>query len=291
MRWALLALCAVFLSGSIATPAAVCRPEACLQGNAGLGAGWAHAKLSASAPGLASELTFEHMPSRHPGTHWQGPVACGQACPDLTIDPTYTMSGLRMETATFGPDDCNVAEGTVQSGTRRLLRFSLTTPNIGPADLHLGDPASHQDLFTWGDCHGHWHLFGYADYRLWTREAYRAWERARDQHPHWSSHEVLAAEPGLHDGMVGGHKQGFCLMDVRRYDPTAAMRHPYCSDQGISSGWADEYNFLLDGQWIDVTGVPDGHYVLELEVNPTWIIEESSFDNNRFSTPVAITGA
>jgi hypothetical protein len=38
--------------------------------------------------------------------------------------------------------------------------------------------------------------------------------------------------------------------------------HGYvCGNQGITSGWADLYSKNLSGQWIDITGVPDGDYI------------------------------
>lgn len=40
-----------------------------------------------------------------------------------------------------------------------------------------------------------------------------------------------------------------------------------CDYQGLSSGWGDLYDRTLDGQWVDVTGVPAGDYVLVVEVN------------------------
>lgn len=60
------------------------------------------------------------------------------------------------------------------------------------------------------------------------------------------------------------------------------------SNQGISVGYADEYHYSLDGQWIDITGLPAGQYILENEVNSEWPYEESSYDNNRAYWPVNI---
>jgi hypothetical protein len=59
-------------------------------------------------------------------------------------------------------------------------------------------------------------------------------------------------------------------------------------NQGISRGWADEYGFGLDGQWVDITGVPAGHYVLEAEVNPAHFYREMDYANNSGAVLVAI---
>ena len=38
---------------------------------------------------------------------------------------------------------CSVQEGEVTPGEHTLLRFSVSTPNIGAADLAFGDPNVH----------------------------------------------------------------------------------------------------------------------------------------------------
>jgi hypothetical protein len=47
----------------------------------------------------------------------------------------------------------------------------------------------------------------------------------------------------------------------------------------------------LDGQWIDITGVADGNYTLELEVNPGRRLTESNYDNNITRIPITIGSA
>jgi hypothetical protein len=51
---------------------------------------------------------------------------------------------------------------------------------------------------------------------------------------------------------------------------------------GISIGWADVYSRNLPGQWIDVTGLADGEYWLEVIANPYGPdrILESNYTNN-----------
>jgi len=38
---------------------------------------------------------------------------------------------------------CSVQEGGVTPGEHTLLRFTVSTPNIGTADVNLGDPNAH----------------------------------------------------------------------------------------------------------------------------------------------------
>ena len=44
--------------------------------------------------------------------------------------------------------------------------------------------------------------------------------------------------------------------------------YSYCSYQGVSVGWGDDYYAGLDCQWIDVTGVAPGQYNLAILLNP-----------------------
>ena len=59
-------------------------------------------------------------------------------------------------------------------------------------------------------------------------------------------------------------------------------------DQGISVGWADEYSDWLDCQYIDVTRVPGGNYILQVTVNPSGVIAEKNYSNNVARVPVTI---
>jgi len=185
-----------------------------------------------------------------------------QELPDLIIwGPAVSP---RIQTVTFSASSCAVVEGMVQSGTRRLLRFSTETRNQGTADIYLGDPATNPQ-FVYAPCHGHYHFNNYANYRLLD-----------------SNGQQVAT----------GLKIGFCLLDSVRWSPYAPSGAKYtCSNQGIQTGWGDVYDSTLDGQWIDITGVADGNYTLELEVNPARRLTESNYDNNITRIPITIGNA
>jgi hypothetical protein len=38
---------------------------------------------------------------------------------------------------------CSVEEGGITPGTHTLLRFTVTTPNVGTGDIFVGDPNDH----------------------------------------------------------------------------------------------------------------------------------------------------
>jgi hypothetical protein len=176
--------------------------------------------------------------------------------PDLGIDETDLRNSVTIDSQFFAADHCAIVEGCVNgTGERKLLRFNTVTPNYGPGDLFLGDPRGNPE-FQYSACHGHYHFDSYADYRL------------LDQ-----SGRVVAR----------GHKQAFCLVDLwrpngSRGDPNPQFTH--CGFQGISAGWADIYHRGLDCQWIDITGVPAGRYVLEVVVNPNGALREIDYSNN-----------
>ncbi|HLE97552.1 MAG TPA: lysyl oxidase family protein [Candidatus Thermoplasmatota archaeon] len=218
-------------------------------------------------------------------------VPCGDldGCPDLSVLPK-DLARARLTRETFAADHCAVVEGYVAGGEARLLRFTTTYPNAGAGDLIVGAPSDHPDWFEWSPCHGHYHFREYADYRLWTEDGYRAWTSLRASNSGALSGDLLAANPSVAAEMVAGHKQGFCVIDVVRFDRRAGpAEYTSCStDQGISVGWADQYSFRLDGQWIDITGLASGTYRLEVEVNAEHLFTESSYANNLVAAAVTV---
>lgn len=227
-------------------------------------------------------------------------VRCAEAalpplgCPDLVPDGKALL-GWSVERETFPrPDvpqpDCALEEGLVEPGERTLLRFATTAQNVGPAALVLGDPAARPDWYAWSPCHNHYHFGDFAHYRLWTPAAYAAWEALRVQQPDEPASALLAAHPDLAAGLRAGHKQGFCIIDGHPMHALAGYpEFGWCARQGISPGWQDTYGARLDGQWIDVTGVAPGAYVLEVELNPERRIEEADDRDNTAVTLVTLT--
>ena len=179
--------------------------------------------------------------------------------PDLVIFSTAINPHITTET--FSTASCAAAEGLIAPGTRRLIRFDTQTGNQGGTALVLGNPTSNPQ-FVFANCHAHYHFQNYMAYRLRTPDG------------------QLAAI---------GLKVGFCILDTFRFDNSAPASPLYnCSNQGIQRGWGDLYSSTLDGQWIDITGLPDGNYIIELEVNPVGIIQESDYSNNITTIPITI---
>lgn len=207
-------------------------------------------------------------------------------CPDLIVDESRMAT--KLTTNNFKSSDCAVQEGATVPGKRKLLRFTFNTPNVGVGDLVIGGPAQHPEWFEYSACHRHYHFAEYGDYRLWNAAAYPAWEQLRQDNPDVLPKDLLDQYPEFQSDFVAGYKEGFCIIDLVDAshlldDPNTAQPRNYlnCStNQGLSVGWADEYIWSLDGQWIDVTDVPKGDYVLEAEVNAERFFEEMDYTNN-----------
>jgi Lysyl oxidase len=180
------------------------------------------------------------------------PIYANGGKPDFTVDPKRFVSQMEIVDRLFAPGDCELEEGTVGgTGYRRLLRFDTVIINAGDGDLVVGDPTDpsgpYYDNFEFAACHGHYHNQGFSDYVLLRPDG-------------------TVAAPG--------HKQAFCLEDNLRYTNTAKRQFVTCGYQGLSSGYGDWYFKQLSGQWIDITGVPEGDYVVRVAVNAIGLFDE-----------------
>ena len=96
-------------------------------------------------------------------------------------------------------------------------------------------------------------------------------------------------------------KTGFCLGD--RYDAGDRPRKPrspvFTGDcnrdpealavrEGISVGYGDDYAPQLEGQYIDITGLPAGRYVLVHRVNRAGMLRERTRRNNASSALIEL---
>jgi hypothetical protein len=210
-------------------------------------------------------------------------------CPDIVVDRRH-MHEWFVQAITFGPLDCSVVEGHVQAGRRLLLQFPTYLSNIGPGGLFIGDPLTNPGLFEYNACHGHYHVKDYAVFRLWQPAQYLAWRALKAANPDICSAELLRRHPEFENQVVAGFKQGFCVAPETPICEPAPPPNPLfdCEYQGIDAGWSDVYSSGTEGQWIDITDVPPGQYILEMDVNSERLIQESDYTNNAASVPVKI---
>ncbi|HEY6723039.1 MAG TPA: lysyl oxidase family protein [Polyangiaceae bacterium] len=190
--------------------------------------------------------------------------------PDLRPHQGAVEDSVFVTHRTFGENSCEIAEACVGGpGRRRLLNFEGRIENLGPGDLNPG-PERDNPLYELSECHGHYHFLDFTDYRLLDGEG------------------AVAAQ---------GHKQAFCLVDmvpVEDYTGPSPGEHPEPGPTGcsyLSAGWADIYGVGTDCQWVDVTDVPAGNYVLQVAVNPLGRVSELNIANNIVQVPVYLPEA
>jgi hypothetical protein len=199
----------------------------------------------------------------------EGVTCADGACvlPDLRIHRDLAAQSLLVAYQYFADNSCELHEACVNgSGTRRLLQFEGRVENVGRGDLHAGTPSLDNPNFEYSACHGHFHFLDFTDYRLLALDG------------------SVAAQ---------GHKQSFCLVSMEPVSDNATPAPPGTHpppDTGdcnvLAAGWADIYGIGTPCQWVDVTDVAEGDYVLQLSVNPIDRLLESTADNNIVRIPV-----
>ncbi len=193
----------------------------------------------------------------------QFPVYENGGKPDLTVDPQRFTSQMEIVDRLFEEGTCAIQEGAVGgTGYRRILRFDTVVMNGGDGDLVVGDRSDPNNpyaaYFVFAPCHGHYHIRDFSVYELLDTSG---------------------------TTVVAGHKQGFCFEDSFKYDGGKSNGYN-CGYQGITSGWGDWYYKQLTGQWIDITGVPEGDYIVRVTVNLIGIFDEGQ---NRYPNVVQTT--
>ncbi|XP_070706387.1 protein-lysine 6-oxidase [Pempheris klunzingeri] len=192
--------------------------------------------------------------------------------PDLVPDPYYIQASAYAQRVPMYNLRCAAEENCLSSSayrgsvrdydTRMLLRFPQRVKNQGTADFL---PSRPRYSWEWHSCHQHYH--------------------SMDEFSHY---ELLDAS--THHAVAEGHKASFCLEDTscdygyyRRFACTAHT-------QGLSPGCYDTYNADIDCQWIDITDVKPGNYILKISVNPYYQVPESDYSNNIVRCDVRYTG-
>ncbi|XP_023130677.2 lysyl oxidase homolog 1 [Amphiprion ocellaris] len=192
--------------------------------------------------------------------------------PDLVPDPNYVQASTYVQRVHMYSLRCAAEEKCLSSSAygadaseydvRVLLRFPQRVKNKGKADFMPNRP---HHTWEWHSCHQHYH--------------------SMDEFSHYDLLEVSTGRK-----VAEGHKASFCLEDTtcdfghqKRYACTAHV-------QGLSPGCYDTYNADIDCQWIDITDIKPGNYILKLQVNPKFLVLESDFTNNVVRCNIHYTG-
>jgi Lysyl oxidase len=210
------------------------------------------------------------------------------------------------------PGDSCFGSEINEEGAQTCLRFDQVFANTGEGPLELRfalpqDPASTarsvvQRIYESDPADG------------FEEEPAGEWEyHPIHDHFHYTSFGVSrlwATSDGQRSGAApvrSSRKVSFCIVDIELHawaqpgnDPRAysfpACVTPAESDgvndyliQGIGRGWIDVYDWFLPDQYVEVTGVPDGLYILDTLADPDDTIREADETNNCTSTYVRLT--
>jgi hypothetical protein len=108
-------------------------------------------------------------------------------------------------------------------------------------------------------------------------------------HPHFTNYARYELfEQGASEPIRTGGKFGFCLQDTTCTAPATPSFD--CDFQGLTAGCVDLYSRSLGCQYVDVTGLASGPYVLRLTADPEGKIAEADETNNSDSVDVLIEG-
>jgi Lysyl oxidase len=217
-------------------------------------------------------------------TAGRSPAAGTERLPDLDQEPPG-----ELEITTGGPAERpvyrlgfrsavrNVGRGPLVIAGRRpgLDRETMTAEQLiqrshGPQEVV---PNVGRLRYVVSPDHRHWHLLGFDRYRL---------RRA-----------------GRSAAAVDDRKTGFCLGDRYRvggrrlpgtprqpvHDTRCGLDRPGLTGirEGISVGYGDDYAATLEGQYLRLSGLPAGRYVLVHRVNEGRHLRELRYRNNAAS--------
>ncbi|XP_068197017.1 protein-lysine 6-oxidase-like [Antennarius striatus] len=210
--------------------------------------------------------------TRHPPGTGYGTRYFQNGLPDLVPDPYAIQAGAYIQRIQMYALRCAAEENCLARSAygpavrdidfRVLLRFPQKVKNQGTADFL---PVKPRYQWDWHSCHQHYH----------SMDAF-------------SNYDLLDVITG--QKVAEGHKASFCLEDTG-CDPGFRRRYACTSHtQGLSPGCNDVYAANIDCQWIDITDVRPGNYILKVTVNPNFHVLESDFTNNIVRCDVTYTG-
>ena len=235
-----------------------------------------------------------------------------QLLPNLVAMPTtavYVGGPASHTTDAEGAPVLGCQPGEVANDTptpQRCLRFETHAANTGAGALELhyradqlattrgvvqriyASDGTYRDTaagsYVLDPTHGHFHYTDFAVASLWRSDA---------------KGRRLGAAP-----VRTGRKAGFCLEDVYAYRqsgpatytapracyPTTVTAGEVSQVNGISPGWVDVYDMSIPHQYIEISDVPDGYYLLQISIDSERRLRETTTKDNAVWQRVRLCG-
>ena len=159
-------------------------------------------------------------------------------------------------------------------------RPDSSTPTMAVTQLVRradGSTASHPVAgvmrFVRSETHSHWHFLDFERYELLTPAGKLL---GRDRKTGFCLGDRYDAQANLE--LTGEPAQPVWTQECGRGEPERLLVR-----EGISPGYGDDYVPRLEGQWVDITGLTPGRYVLRHRVNVGRVLRESDYDDNSAS--------
>jgi len=199
------------------------------------------------------------------------------------VGPAATPAFASHSTAARLPDLVMLPPGDFrieQKGRgKRWLRFSTVIVNVGPGAFQVyGYPAQTSN----GDPYGVVQQVEEADgtFSNHPTDATIFWSGDGHNHYHVRDLQEMTLQNLNAVVLARGAKRGFCFWDNYDYEATSGVYyHPSTTDaceltgggtipMGLSVGWGDRYPYNIAFQYIDISQLGNGDYLVEVTADP-----------------------
>jgi hypothetical protein len=215
----------------------------------------------------------------------------------------------------FTSSEDNVGDGPLlvyghraPGAPRMTVRQAFATsngavPQTAAAARHaVANPAANYIYYEPALAHRHWHLMNFEHFQLRGTGGNTLVNDVKNgvclgDRYYAAAHKRLKNVP---EEIKDSKPLDRLAYDLGHYDPRPIPQTSNCHRfqtpksnllslrEGISAGYGDDYDYRLDYQWLDITHVPSGNYLVVNEVNASHVLREKRYGNNTASILISI---